>query len=348
MTALTQTQPRRSRKSNKKTPPTTALDIVPSTTTVSAPPAIIVENDENDTLIVRKSPRKNRSTKTAREANSGDEEDETSIRLGLTKIDINSTPSTTSSKSFPTKSKSSKSKSKSKSKKSSSAVIITPTTVSPDASVEQEEDVVEEEKKVRRKLIMSSVSESSSTSSTSIDSDSIPALVEASSSSFSEDDDVKEVEVEDPKLKPFVSRTKIPQNVREVYTIVNKMTGNLGGNGSGGAIYGELTVGSMQKMVNLMKEHMDFNENSRFIDVGCGLGKPNLHVAQDPGVEFSYGVEMERVRWLLGMHNLNHVLKAAGKNDGNEIGHKCILAHGNINQAKTFDPFTHVYMFDIG
>eukprot|EP00541_Cyclophora_tenuis_P018629 CAMPEP_0116573614 /NCGR_PEP_ID=MMETSP0397-20121206/18890_1 /TAXON_ID=216820 /ORGANISM="Cyclophora tenuis, Strain ECT3854" /LENGTH=142 /DNA_ID=CAMNT_0004102195 /DNA_START=28 /DNA_END=452 /DNA_ORIENTATION=- len=30
------------------------------------------------------------------------------------------------------------------------------------------------------------------------------------------------------------------------------------------------------------------------------------------------------------------------------IGHKCIFEHKNVMSAKSFDPFTHVYMFSIG
>jgi len=148
----------------------------------------------------------------------------------------------------------------------------------------------------------------------------------------------------------------IQSNTRSVYKIVNKQTGSVGGNGSFGAIYGELTVGSMQKMVNLMKKYTEFSASSRFIDVGSGLGKPSLHVAQDPGVEFSYGIEMERVRWMLGMSNLNEVLKAAyGQQYAGEqlheegmIKHRCMFDHGNVMEAESFNPFTHVYMFSIG
>ena len=151
----------------------------------------------------------------------------------------------------------------------------------------------------------------------------------------------------------------MPKNVKRVYEIVNKHTGSIGGNGHGGAIYGELTVGSMQKMTNLMIEYTDLSKDSRFIDVGCGLGKPNLHVAQYPGVEFSYGIEMEQVRWMLGMANFHQVLKAAqndiaygetkkNDDDDSKIEHRCFFAHGDITEANFFDPFTHVYMFDIG
>mmetsp|Transcript_1588 Transcript_1588/g.2149 ORF Transcript_1588/g.2149 Transcript_1588/m.2149 type:complete len:397 (-) Transcript_1588:162-1352(-) len=148
----------------------------------------------------------------------------------------------------------------------------------------------------------------------------------------------------------------IQENTRKVYKLIHRQTGAIGGNGSFGAIYGELTVGSMQKMIDLMKEHTEFTSSSRFIDVGSGLGKPSLHVAQDPGVEFSYGIEMERVRWMLGMSNLSQIVNAAhsqqrdGKppNPACTVQHRCVFDHGNIMEANTFDPFTHVYMFSIG
>jgi hypothetical protein len=168
--------------------------------------------------------------------------------------------------------------------------------------------------------------------------------------------DEEDVVVVAKKKLPFgatKSSITIPPNVQSVYSIIQKYTGSIGGNGNGGAIYGELTAGSMQKMINLMIEHTGLSVNSRFIDVGCGLAKPSLHVAQYPGVEFSYGIELEHVRYMLGMSNLEQVLKAAMKDEESEttetkIGHKCIIEYGDITEAKTFDPFTHVYMFDIG
>jgi hypothetical protein len=154
----------------------------------------------------------------------------------------------------------------------------------------------------------------------------------------------------------YVLETPCQNNVQDVYKIISKLTGSVGGNGSFGAIYGELTMGSMQKMVDLMKKYTAFDSSSRFIDVGSGLGKPNLHVCQDPGVEFSYGIEMERSRWMLGMANLQSVVKAASVQQAScgsfseqkQIGYNCYFEHGNIMDASSFDPFTHVYMFSIG
>jgi hypothetical protein len=158
-----------------------------------------------------------------------------------------------------------------------------------------------------------------------------------------------------------------PANVEAVYKIVRKFTGNMGGNGYSGPIYGELTMYSMQKMINLMVKTTSLNMTSRFIDVGSGIGKPNLHVAQSPGVAFSCGVEIQHTRWALGMTCLKACLDVAvaqqqqqqllGNDDDNNnhqtknahcIGGNTMFLHKNITEANTFDPFTHVYMFSIG
>lgn len=115
-------------------------------------------------------------------------------------------------------------------------------------------------------------------------------------------------------------------------------------------------MGSMAKMIQYMMDYTKLSSSSRFIDVGSGIGKPNLHVAQYPGVEFSCGVEMEQVRWSLGMTCLKAVLDAAAVQQDDEpslppheaLQGNCMFLHKNIMEAKSFDPFTHVYMFSIG
>lgn len=173
--------------------------------------------------------------------------------------------------------------------------------------------------------------------------DARPSLVTPSKSSLSE--------VASPAKRRlmfgrYVKEITVQENVKKVYNIVKKLTGSTGGNASGGPIYGELTMGSMQKMVNVMKEHTEFNKHSKFIDVGSGIGKPNLHVAQDPGVDISYGLEVDGDRWLLSMNCLRGVLGQATR--ASDIKHRCVFIQGDIKSAHTFDPFTHVYMFSIG
>ena len=68
----------------------------------------------------------------------------------------------------------------------------------------------------------------------------------------------------------------VNSRVDKIYEIVRKSTGALGGNGYDGAIYGELTMHSMQKLINIFIEKCEMTSKSRFIDVGSGLGNPTF------------------------------------------------------------------------
>ena len=112
--------------------------------------------------------------------------------------------------------------------------------------------------------------------------------------------------------------------------------------GVGDAIFGELTQGAFQKVVEFLKDHCEFDQNSLFLDIGSGLGKPNFHVSIDPGCKVSYGVELEPVRWHLSLHNLRRVLSTSS------YANTTIFIGGDILDAKTFNPFSHIYSFDVG
>jgi len=162
-------------------------------------------------------------------------------------------------------------------------------------------------------------------------------------------------------------RPIMPKGVDRVYRIVNTLTGSLGGAGCGGAIYGELTKSSMHKLIKLMVDSIKLGPDSRFLDVGSGVGKPNLHVAQYPGVKVSIGIELIYERWLLSISCLKACLKTAatdaaaaaddatsgryGPADPASSGRlkgNTMFILGDITKACTFDPFTHVYMFSVG
>lgn len=86
--------------------------------------------------------------------------------------------------------------------------------------------------------------------------------------------------------------------VTRVYKIIRKSTGALGGSGHAGcAIYGELTMGSMQRIIDVLVQKCELDTTSLFLDIGSGLGKPNFHAAQDPAVRLSFGVELENIRY---------------------------------------------------
>ncbi|KAF4321900.1 hypothetical protein BBO99_00004467 [Phytophthora kernoviae] len=133
--------------------------------------------------------------------------------------------------------------------------------------------------------------------------------------------------------------------VTEVYKAIHKRTGSLGGNAAGGAIYGEITQASFQRVVDYLKENCELSTASRFLDVGSGLGKPNFHVAVDPGVKVSYGIELEELRWHLSLHNLRSVLSLDSQRDKRLA---MVFAAGDITHAQTFEPFSHIYSFDVG
>jgi hypothetical protein len=151
-------------------------------------------------------------------------------------------------------------------------------------------------------------------------------------------------------------KVSIQPNVEQIYSIMQAKTGGLGVNAEGGPIYGELTKGAFQKIVNCMKEFMEFNKNSCFIDLGSGGGKPNLHVSQDPGVAISIGVETVRNRWIQGLNNAVGVLNAAAHQQSSKmrfdpktyICFRCFFLNMDITDAATFDPATHVYMYSVG
>jgi hypothetical protein len=96
---------------------------------------------------------------------------------------------------------------------------------------------------------------------------------------------------------PRLDDIKVNSKVSKVYKLINEASGAIGGNSSHGPIYGEQTMGSFQNVINYLKSHCEFNNDSRFVDVGSGLGKPNFHVAQDPMVKLSIGIELHDVRF---------------------------------------------------
>ena len=63
------------------------------------------------------------------------------------------------------------------------------------------------------------------------------------------------------------------------------------------------------------------------------------------GAELSYGIELDELRVFLANLNLQRIMQEAKKNP--DINTNCLVKHGDIELAFSFDPFTHVYMFDV-
>lgn len=149
---------------------------------------------------------------------------------------------------------------------------------------------------------------------------------------------------ESPLLLGYFAREfkspDVPTKVKLFYNSIRKNS-STGGNGYQGAIYGELSMENMNKIVQEMVRHCGLNDSSRFIDVGSGLGKPNFHVqAFVPGIKLSLGVELEEIRWQLAMHNLS--ASADYGIQGINFIWKDVLS------LKNFLPFTIIYCYGFG
>ena len=79
-----------------------------------------------------------------------------------------------------------------------------------------------------------------------------------------------------------------------------------------------------------------------------GLGKPNLHVLLDPGVEYSFGVEDMRLRWALSMLNLKEALVKVSSLRDARVVPPVFFVRTDATTLANLEPFSHVYMFDIG
>lgn len=131
------------------------------------------------------------------------------------------------------------------------------------------------------------------------------------------------------------------QNTNNVYRLFKKKTGSLGGAAAGGSIYGEVTERSFDRLVQMLVNQCDLDNNSIFLDIGSGLGKPNLHTSVYPGVKYSFGVEISGARWWQSLVVLKSFLE-------NGVGSNVFMAHADILSIDTFDPITHIYSFNTG
>jgi len=144
---------------------------------------------------------------------------------------------------------------------------------------------------------------------------------------------------------PVAVPLEVPdERLKNLYRSIQKTTGAVGGYGPGGPVYGEVTMGTFQKVVDFLCKHLDFSPSSSFLDIGSGLGKPNMHVAISPGVQFSFGVELEHLRWQLSLQNLRHTLRTVPGFPDSTV----YFVNHDATAFGHFEPFTHIYMFDTG
>ena len=147
-----------------------------------------------------------------------------------------------------------------------------------------------------------------------------------------------------PQTQPLSLGRRL-ELVNVAYRLVQQSTGMIGGNGHGEAMYGEMVRSSLQRIAEKLISETGLSSCSRFLDVGCGLAKPQLHIAQMAGVEFSCGIDLDELRIFLANLNLKRVMKEARTNQ--DINTNCLVIYGDIEGARCFEPFTHIYSFDV-
>jgi len=80
--------------------------------------------------------------------------------------------------------------------------------------------------------------------------------------------------------------------IDRVYKLIQGRTGTLGIDGYGGAINGELTPGSLQRVAH----NFYLSSDSVVLDIGSGGGKPSLHIAASMNGAISFGIELLTLR----------------------------------------------------
>ena len=114
--------------------------------------------------------------------------------------------------------------------------------------------------------------------------------------------------------------------------------------------YAELDNDSMESVIDKMKEVQNFNSSSKFLDIGCGIGKPNYFAAHNPRVDLSYGVEIHDEIYKRAQGIFKKLYNFEGHIDDTDtiaqmLG-KCHFHHLDIKTCDTLNPFTHIYMYD--
>lgn len=122
--------------------------------------------------------------------------------------------------------------------------------------------------------------------------------------------------------------------------------GGHGADGSGGAAYGELRKGGENKLHQCLIKYCGAGPRSRMLDIGSGCGRVVARHAQH-GAAISGGIELIRDRAEVSYSAHRRMINDEGKRGIDQIWQTMSFMQGDASAAKTFDPFTIVYEFDL-
>lgn len=104
----------------------------------------------------------------------------------------------------------------------------------------------------------------------------------------------------------------------------------------------------MQKVLNVLKDECSLDESSMFLDVGSGLGKPNIHAAAAVPLKGSVGIEVIPLRYYLSLVNLRRVISLDIPLDKDQANCPVAFANTDVLNLRSLTPMTHIFLFDVG
>ena len=111
---------------------------------------------------------------------------------------------------------------------------------------------------------------------------------------------------------------------------------NVGGGEGVVGLYGSLTTDSMAEV---LADWPDFNASSILLDVGCGIGRPQMQALVQYGVSCSVGVEMDCIKCNKAVAFIERVAKDAAL-DASGVR----ILHRSSSKLTTLEPCTHLYL----
>eukprot|EP00049_Salpingoeca_infusionum_P002758 m.59463 g.59463 ORF g.59463 m.59463 type:complete len:792 (-) comp11772_c0_seq2:1918-4293(-) len=142
---------------------------------------------------------------------------------------------------------------------------------------------------------------------------------------------------------PDVSESKLIQAAYK--SIRSKIDITCGADGRYG-ITGNITKGSMSKVLQYLQKHCELDESAIFLDLGHGMGRPNLHVAAlTPRIKYSLGTDCNPELYkqsMLVLKDMTEQFPVLLETP------RLFFFDANIQDLKNLSPCTHVYAFNIG
>ncbi|EGD72899.1 hypothetical protein PTSG_04628 [Salpingoeca rosetta] len=134
--------------------------------------------------------------------------------------------------------------------------------------------------------------------------------------------------------------------VDRVYRIIGRKHDVTSGADGRYGITGHATKGSMAKLLTLLQNKCELNENATFLDLGHGMGRPNFHAAAlTPPVKASVGTEYNPHLYKQSML----VLRELAQEDPSYLANpRVFFMDRNIRDLSSIVPFTHLFCFNIG